>query len=282
MEKVLITGAGGGLGSVLSQYLKYRFDVISLDFSSLDVTNRSAVEEAVRQIQPQTIIHCAAIVNADQAQRDKSRTYAVNVKGTEYIAKACKRHHANCVFFSSDYVFNGTGSEPYEVDSLIDPINYYGVTKVLGEQIVRDFVPQHYIIRISWLFGPHGNTFLHKILARVQEESVTVVDDQIGSPTYTLHLSKAIDELIQTNAWGTYHITNEGFCSWADYAQEILRLTGSSAQVIRTDSSRYFTLAKRPLNSRLSKDKAYAAGVGRLPSWQDALAEYFHRSSQTG
>ncbi len=277
MNKILITGAGGGLGAVLTKFLIERYKVIATDSSSLDVTDYITVDQIIGQVKPDLVIHCAAIVNADQAQGNKLRTYQVNVAGTEAVAQACKKYGSEMMFFSSDYVFNGETNRPYEVTDLVDPINYYGITKIIGEQIVRDLVPHNYIVRVSWLFGPAGNTFLQKMLKKAGEEFVQVVDDQIGSPTYTPHLSKALEALFLSQKWGTYQITNEGFCSWADYAEEIFRLAGSHTKVIRVDSSIYQTLAKRPLNSCLSKEKIYAAGIGPLPHWKDALRECFEK-----
>ena len=273
MKKILITGAGGGLGSVLANTLEKQYHVVATEADTLDVTLWETVDKITGEIAPDMIIHCAAIVNADQAQRDKMQTWRVNVEGTENIAKACKKLNAEMVFFSSDYVFNGELDRPYDEDDLVDPIQYYGITKVVGEQIVRDFVPNHYIVRISWLFGPSGYTFLQKMLSKVNEPTIKVVNDQTGSPTYTPHLSRAIEQLIQTGQYGTYHLSSEGYCSWADYASEIMRLTDSSAKVIGVNSNEYVTLAKRPRNSRLSKEKIYRLGVLRMPTWQDALKE---------
>lgn len=274
MDKILITGANGGLGAVLRLALTGRFEVVATDSSNMDVTDWDVVNHVIGKVRPKMVIHCAAIVNADQAQRDKARSYAVNVRGTENIVQACNLYGAALIFFSSDYVFNGLLDRPYCENDLIDPINYYGVTKIIGEQIVRDLVLRHYIVRVSWLFGPAGNTFFQKICSKASEPTLHVVSDQIGSPTYTPHLTKALIELIQTELWGTYHITSEGFCSWADYAKEILHLIGSSAQVIPVSSDDYVTLAKRPLNSRLSKEKAYSVGICPLPHWKEALCEF--------
>lgn len=277
VNKILITGSNGGLGAVLKTFLAERYIVIATDSTSMDVTDSAAVDRVIGAEKPDLVIHCAAIVNADQAEGNKPRTYSVNVLGTEAVAQACKKYGAKMMLFSSDYVFNGNQDHPYEVTDLVDPINYYGVTKVVGEQIVRDLVEHYYIVRVSWLFGPAGNTFFQKMLKRAGEESVQVVDDQVGSPTYTPHLAKAVEALYCSEKYGTYQITNDGFCSWADYAEEIFRLAGSNTKVIRVDSNTYRTLAKRPLYSCLSKEKACSIGIGPLPHWKDALRECFEQ-----
>ena len=277
MNKILITGSNGGLGTVLKKFLSTQYAVVATDSTSMDVTDYEAVDRVIGAERPDLVLHCAAIVNADQAESNKLRTYSVNVLGTESVARACKKYNAAMLFFSSDYVFDGCQNHPYEVTDLVDPINYYGVTKVVGEQIVRDFVENSYIVRVSWLFGPAGNTFLQKMLKRAGEKNVQVVDDQIGSPTYTPHLAKAVEALFRSGKYGTYQITNEGVCSWADYAEEIFRLAGSSTKVIRVDSNTYQTLAKRPLYSCLSKEKFYSTGIGPLPHWKDALRECFEQ-----
>lgn len=279
MKKILITGVDGGLGAVITKLLSDDYEIIETNRKSMDVSDEIAVNKVVSKVKPDIIIHCAAIVNADQAQADKSKTYQVNVKGTENIAKACEFSDAELVFFSSDYVFNGEGDSPYDEDSLIDPINYYGVTKVIGEQIVRDIVSKHYILRVSWLFGPAGNNFLQKILNKKNEDEIFVVDDQIGSPTYTVHLSNVVKELLYKNQYGTYNVSNEGFCSWAEYAREILFLSDSKTKVIPVNSDSYKTLAKRPMNSRLSKEKLYSIGIEKLPTWKEALKEYFNNNA---
>lgn len=279
MKKILITGVDGGLGAVITKLLSDDYEIIETNRKSMDVSDEIAVNKVVSKVKPDIIIHCAAIVNADQAQADKQKTYQVNVKGTENIAKACEFSDAELVFFSSDYIFNGEGDSPYDEDSLIDPINYYGVTKVIGEQIVRDIVSKHYILRVSWLFGPAGNNFLQKILNKKNESEIFVVDDQIGSPTYTVHLSNIVKELLYKNQYGTYNVSNEGCCSWAEYAREILFLSDSKTKVIPVNSDIYKTLAKRPMNSRLSKEKLYSIGIKKLPTWKEALKEYFDNNS---
>jgi len=274
LKKVLITGSNGGLGTVLKQSLSDKYDIISTCSSTMDVSDFEIVNRIMKDIKPNIVIHCAAIVNADQAESNKARTYNVNVKGTENIAKACNRYGAILIFFSSDYVFNGECEQEYDETSIVTPINYYGVTKIIGEQIVKDLVPKYYILRVSWLFGPYGTNFLQKILAKKDEKEIYVVNDQFGTPTYTVHLAKTISELLLKEEWGIYNITNEEFCSWADYAEEILRLAKSNTKVKRVNSETYKTVAKRPKNSRLSKEKIYSIGIEKLPTWKEALKEF--------
>lgn len=277
MNKILITGSDGGLGVVLREYLSQRYNVVATNSISMDVTDKIAVERVINAERPDLVIHCAAIVNADQAEENKERTYNVNVRGTENVAQACKKYNAEMIFFSSDYVFAGNKDKPYEVTDTVDPIQYYGVTKVVGEAVVKNLLEHHYIIRVAWLFGPAGNTFFQKMMRRAGEESVHVVDDQIGSPTYTPHLAKAVEQLFNSRKYGTYQITSDGFCSWADYAEEIFRLAGSKTKVIRVDSNTYKTMAKRPMYSCLSKDSAINIGIGPLPHWKEALRECFEQ-----
>lgn len=273
MDKILITGANGNLGSTICSKLSGNYKVIPTDVDSLDIRDKEQVDKVFSNVCPDFVIHCAAIVNADFVEQNKQLAYDVNVTGTKNLSIACGIHKSKLLFFSSDYVFDGQENEPYGVDSLVNPINYYGVTKILGEQIVRDFVDQHFIFRISWLFGSKGYSFFRKMADKRFEDKVTVVNDQIGSPTYAPHLANAINDFLSITEWGTYHITNEGFCSWYEYAKEIFSGIGSKTQVVPVTSSEYSSLAKRPLNSKLDKTKSYEMGMKPLPSWKEALSE---------
>ena len=279
MDRILITGADGGLGKVLKKELAKRYEVIAVNRAVMNITDQVAVDSVIREAKPTSVFHCAAFSDVDLAQKEKHQAYAANVRGTENVARACRRYGAALIFISSDYVFDGYLDRPYSEDDLVEPINYYGVTKVLGEQIVRDLLERYYIVRCSWLFGPAGHTFLQKIIQKASDSEIRVVGDQIGSPTYTPDLAKALSELAAIEQWGTYHVTNEGYCSWAEYAQEIIRLVGSGTIVTAVSSSEYQTPAQRPLNSRLSKEKLYSRGIHPLPHWKDALGDYFQHGS---
>ena len=277
MTNAIITGAAGGLGLALQRageaQSDLEYNIIPTDKSTLDVTNPEMVEAVFKHYKPSIVFHCAAI-NTDYAENNKDLAYSVNVLGTKLIATACAKYGATCVFFSSDYVFDGQLDRPYNENDLLYPVNYYGVTKLLAEELVQTIVPHHYIVRISWLFGPYGNTFLQKMVTKSKDPFVKVVDDQVGSPSYTLHLASAILNLVRTNQYGVYHITNDGFCSWADYAEEIFKRIGSNTRVIRVSSNEFETVARRPKNSRLDKTKFKNACSYALPNWRDALDEY--------
>ena len=275
--RVLITGGSGGLAVALVRELKKEHEVLALPHSELDVTSKLSIDKVFEQSQIDLVLHCAAIVNADYAENHKELAYHVNVEGTQNIAEACRKNHSKLVFFSSDYVFSGDKEAAYDEDDLVYPVNYYGITKILGEEIVRNILDTHYIVRIQWLFGETGNTFFHKILDRKNEAFLNVVNDQRGCPTYTMDLAKAVGQLIQHNHYGIYHLSGEGTCTWAEYAREIIALSQGHGEIVEVSSNQYATSAKRPKNSVLSKEKAYSCGIDRLPDWRDALSRcYFN------
>lgn len=269
--RVLITGGSGGLAVALGRELEKEHEVLALPHSELDVTSQLSIDNWFAQNHIDLVCHCAAIVNADYVENHKELAYHVNVEGTRNIALACRKNHAKLVFFSSDYVFSGDKDEPYDEADMVYPLNYYGVTKILGEQIVRSILDTHYIVRIQWLFGETGNTFFHKILDRKNESFLNVVNDQRGCPTYTMDLAKAVGQLIQLNHYGIYYLSSEGSCTWAEYAREILALSKGHGEINEVSSDQYSTAAKRPKNSVLSKKKSYSCGIDKLPDWRDAL-----------
>ena len=223
------------------------------------------------------VVHCAAYTAVDRAEDEKEICYNVNVKGTEYIARACKEIDAKMVYISTDYVFEGTGDKAYEVQDNTAPDNTYGITKYQGEEAVRKILSKYFIIRISWVFGINGNNFINTMMKLGESRSeLNVVADQIGSPTYTYDTAPLICDMIATEKYGIYHATNEGYCSWADLAEYIFSVTGQKVLVHHIKSEEYPTKASRPKNSRLSKASLDNAGFKRLPDWQDAVKRYIN------
>lgn len=278
--KVLVTGAKGQLGYDCVRELKERGfnDVLPVDIDDLDITDEKAVSDFILKTKPDVVMHNAAYTAVDKAEIDQETAFKINVLGTKYIAEAANTIGAKLVYISTDYVFPGNGDKYYEVDDQTSPKSYYGRTKLLGEKEARKCV-KHFIVRTSWVFGSNGNNFVKTMLKLSENNNeLTIVDDQIGSPTYTFDLSKLLCDLIVTDKYGTYHATNEGICSWADFAKEIFALTNKNVIVRRISTNEYLEKkpcqAVRPLNSRLSKKSLDANGFNRLPSWQDALKRY--------
>ncbi len=253
--KVLVTGARGQLGYDVVQRLKeLNIEHIGVDKEEFDLTNEKETKEFIRSYRPDVIVHCAAYTAVDKAEDEKEICHAVNVLGTRYVAEACKEIDAKMVYISTDYVFDGEKNEPYEVDDKPNPINYYGLTKYLGEREVQNILKKYFIVRISWVFGKNGNNFVKTMLRLGQErKEVRVVCDQVGSPTHTYDLAKLLCEMIQTDKYGIYHATNEGYCSWYEFACEIFKAAGMDVKVIPIKSDEYPTKAKRPKNSKPSK-----------------------------
>ena len=239
----LITGVSGQLGYDVKRNLLERGvsenDIASPRTTEMDITDRQAVENCVKNFRPDVIIHCAAYTNVDGAESDPEVCQKVNVEGTKHLVEAAKQVNAKLIYISTDYVFNGESSEPYEVESQADPQSVYGATKYEGELAVQSYF-KHFIVRISWVFGINGHNFV-KTMIKVSKgrEVVSVVDDQIGSPTYTVDLAKFLIDLSKSDKYGTYHATNEGFCSWADFTEEIYRLAGITTKVNHVSTDEY-------------------------------------------
>ncbi len=274
--KVLVTGFAGQLGYDVAAELALRgISCIAADKADFDLTNADSVNGFVGACRPDVIIHCAAYTAVDKAEEDSAVCYKVNIDGTKNLCKAAAELQAKFVYISTDYVFDGENSEPYEVDDVTGPQTVYGITKLGGENKVRHLCPKHFIIRTAWVFGANGNNFVKTMLRLGKErESLNVVCDQLGSPTYTKDLARLICDMIQTDKYGTYHATNEGFCSWADFAYEIMKQAGLNARIVPISSAEYPAKAKRPMNSRLSKQKLIDCGFTPLPDWQDALGRF--------
>lgn len=276
--KVLVTGADGQLGHDLVIELEKRgHTAIPTDRNEMDITDAEAVERVITDAAPDAVIHCAAYTAVDKAEEDVEVCRNINAQGTRNIAASCDRLGCKMMYISTDYVFDGEGTRPWEPDDEVTtPLNVYGETKYEGEQAVRELVEKFFIVRIAWVFGVNGNNFV-KTMLRLgkQNGAVEVVDDQIGSPTYTPDLSVLLCDMIESDRYGTYHATNEGLCSWYEFACEIFRAAGmNDVKVTPVSSGEFPVKAKRPHNSRLNKDKLTANGFNRLPAWQDAVARY--------
>lgn len=274
--KFLITGVNGQLGHDLKQELLKRgyTDICSPSSSEMDITNEDNVKRIVLEYQPDVIFHCAAYTAVDKAEEEKEACYDINVNGTSYLVKYASEVGAKIIYISTDYVFDGTKDGIYEVGDVTKPINYYGKTKWLGEEKVRSY-SNHLIVRISWVFGIHGNNFVKTMLRLAEtKDELGVVSDQIGSPTYTVDLSKLLVDMAFSDKTGTYHATNEEYCSWYDFAKYIFEVNHIDMNVHPILTKDYKTKAKRPLNSRLSKDCLDDAQFDRLPNWKDAVERY--------
>ena len=274
--RVLVTGYNGQLGYDVVKELRSRsIECRGVDRSDFDITNREQTVDYICGYSPDAVVHCAAYTAVDKAEDDEENCRRVNTDGTENIAVACERLNAKMLYVSTDYVYGGAGDKPFEPGDATDPKNVYGRTKLDGETAMRKHVSKYFVVRTSWVFGINGNNFVKTMLRLGAERyELNVVDDQIGSPTYTPDLARLICDLIETDRYGIYHGTNEGFCSWAEFAAEIMRLGGRKAHVNPVESSQYPVRAERPHNSRLSKKCLDNAGIKRLPEWQDALKRF--------
>ena len=274
--KVLVTGIQGQLGYDVGKVLDTRkIEYYAPTLKELDITDRSAVLKILKDYQPDAVIHCAAYTAVDKAEDEPEKCWTVNVDGTRNLAEGCKEIDAKLLYVSTDYVFEGIGDQFYEVDDPVNPQNVYGASKLAGELVVKAFLNKYFIVRVSWVFGKNGNNFVKTMLwlAETRKE-INVVCDQIGSPTYTADLAPLLCDMVETEKYGVYHATNEGTCSWAEFAAEILRLAGKNVAVHPISTSAYPTRAVRPLNSRLSKYKLKHMGFPCLPPWQNTMGQY--------
>jgi dTDP-4-dehydrorhamnose reductase len=297
--KVLVTGVAGQLGhDVVNELHKRGIEAVGSDIAPayagvadgsfaceapyvrMDITDEAYVRETFESVSPDALIHCAAWTAVDRAEDEdvRDKVYAINVLGTRYLAEAAQRTGAKMMYISTDYVFDGQGTEAWEPDDKrYAPINYYGETKLGGEQAVSSVLTRFFIVRIAWVFGLNGKNFIKTMLnVGRTHDTVRVVNDQIGTPTYTYDLARLLVDMIQTEKYGYYHATNEGgFISWYDFTKEIYRQAGLSTNVIPVTTEEYgLSKARRPRNSRLSKEKLLKCGFEPLPDWKDALSRY--------
>lgn len=297
--KVLVTGVGGQLGhDVMNELHKRGHEAIGSDIAptysglqdgtavatapyiSMDITDSDATLFAIQQVKPDAVIHCAAWTAVDLAEEEENipKVRAINAHGTRNIAEACRNCDSKMVYISTDYVFDGQGNTPWQPDCKdYKPLNVYGQAKLEGEQIVSALLEKYFIVRIAWVFGRNGNNFVKTMLNIGKKyDTLRVVNDQIGTPTYTLDLSRLLVDMIETNKYGYYHATNEGgYISWYDFAKEIFRQAGYDTKATPVTTAEYgLSKAARPFNSRLDKSKLVENGFTPLPHWQDALTRY--------
>ncbi|MBN1546104.1 MAG: dTDP-4-dehydrorhamnose reductase [Syntrophaceae bacterium] len=274
--RTLVTGAAGQLGAdVLKCLQKAPMEVIGVDLKEVDITDENATHKFLNNCKPDVMVHCAAYTKVDQAEEEAALCESINIEGTRNIATACRDLDSVLCYLSTDYVFDGKSDMPYETQDPPNPISVYGRSKYEGEKLVAALVPKHYILRTSWVFGANGHNFVNTMLRLGKENTkIRVVADQVGSPTYTVDLAGLIRDLIQTGKYGIFHGTNSGFCTWADFAEEIFRQMNWSVTVDRIPTSAYPLKATRPMNSRLSQQCLIDAGLSPLPAWQDGLTRF--------
>lgn len=274
--KVLVTGVKGQLGyDVAGELAKRGTEVVGVDVDEMDITDEAAVQRVILGAAPDAVIHCAAYTAVDAAEDNEEMCRRVNADGTRYIANVCKELDIKMLYISTDYVFDGQGTRPWEPDDERNPLSVYGQTKYEGELAVQNALDKYFIVRITWTFGVNGKNFV-KTMLRLAEKgsSIRVVNDQYGSPTATADLAVLLSDMIETEKYGIYHATNEGICTWYEFTCEIFRQAGIDIEVVPVTTEEYNAKAKRPANSRMSKDKLDANGFRRLPPWQDALTRY--------
>ena len=276
--RALVTGVKGQLGhDVMNELAKRGYEGAGVDVEEMDITDAAAVDRVIKESKVDSVVHCAAWTAVDAAEDNVEICRKVNALGTENIAKVCKELDIPMIYFSTDYVFDGQGTRPWEPDDpVVEPLNVYGLTKFEGEQAVEKYLDKYYIVRIAWVFGVNGKNFIKTMLNLGKtHDTLTVVNDQVGTPTYTYDLSRLVVDMLEKEEYGKYHVTNEGgYISWYDFAKEIFRQAGMDVTVNPVSSDAYPAKAKRPANSRLEKKKLDEHGFDRLPTWQDALTRY--------
>lgn len=295
--KIFVTGVNGQLGYAAALELLQRGHQVilsgskpvytgkpgplnQLPYEVLDITNEEKVEEVLTWVHPEVLLHCAAWTAVDAAEEpeNQEKVWAVNARATEYLAKTCAQIGAKMVYISTDYVFDGQGTVPWQPDDQnYHPLNVYGASKLAGEQAVRANLDRFYIVRIAWVFGPNGNNFVKTMLKlRKTHSQLRVVCDQVGTPTYTPDVARVLAELLESENYGYYHVTNSGgYISWYDFACEIFRQAGYGVSVLPVTTAEYgISKAQRPFNSRLDTSKLSACGIEPMPTWQDALSRY--------
>ena len=276
--RILVTGVKGQLGhDVVNEMKKRGLDPVGVNLEEMDITDKEACVKVITEAKVDAVIHCAAYTAVDAAEDNVELCRKVNSQGTRNIAEVCRDLDIKMMYISTDYVFDGQGTRPWEPDDARNPLNVYGQTKYEGELAVEELVKKFFTVRIAWVFGVNGKNFI-KTMLRIGKErgAASVVDDQIGSPTYTYDLARLLVDMIQTEKYGRYHATNEGLCSWYEFACEIFRQAGmDQVKVTPVHTSEYpASKAKRPMNSRMSKEKLTENGFERLPEWKNAVGRY--------
>lgn len=282
--KFFITGVNGQLGYDVKRELLERgyTDILAPTREELDIQDEDDVKKMIREYRPSVIFHCAAYTAVDKAEEEREKCYQVNVLGTKYLTEAAKEIGAKMIYISTDYVFDGTKDGLYQVEDKTAPINYYGQTKYLGETFVSKY-DNHIIVRISWVFGIHGKNFIRTMLNLADtHQELNVVCDQIGSPTYTKDVAGLLVKMFLGNVKGLYQVTNEGYCSWYEFAEFIFKESRKKVKVHPILTKDYKTLAPRPLNSKMSKESLDDIEMKRLPEWQDAVKRYLRELKKEG
>lgn len=274
--KVLVTGVKGQLGyDVVNELKKRGYMAVGVDIEEMDITDADAVEKVISDVLPEAVIHCAAYTAVDAAEDNAELCCRINGEGTKNIALVCKKLDIKMIYISTDYVFDGKGEHMWQPDDVRQPLNVYGQSKLEGELAVQKYLEKYFIVRISWVFGINGKNFIKTMLKLGKERGkVSVVNDQIGSPTYTFDLAILLVDMVETDKYGVYHATNEGLCSWYEFACEIFKQANMAVEVTPVNSQAFPVKAERPRNSRMSKEKIVQKGFKRLPTWQDALQRY--------
>jgi dTDP-4-dehydrorhamnose reductase len=279
--KLFIVGADGQLGSDMVRLLAPVAAVTALTFHDLDIMDRTSLKQAVASVHPDVVINCAAYTAVDRAETEPDVAYRVNVLGARNVAQAAQRVGARVVYFSTDYVFDGTATEPYDEDAPTGPLSVYGRTKLLGEQATRESNPDHLILRLAWLYGSTGHNFVRTVLRLAREkDQLRIVDDQVGCPTFTEDVVHQLWALLQDGASGTYHCVNTGAASWYEFASQIVHLSGSAVQVIPITAAEYPTAARRPAFSALSDRHLELEHLKIMRPWQDALQDCMVRHKE--
>ena len=279
MNNILVTGSTGQLGSdVVKELLKRGYSTLSPNRSEFNLCSEDSIRNYILNSNCEAIVHCAAYTQVDKAEDEKDLCIKINATATKHIAKCAKILDIPMIYISTDYVFDGTKDGKYTENDETNPINIYGESKLAGEKYVQEILDKYYIVRTSWVFNINGKNFIETMLRLSKANNqLSIVNDQIGSPTYTKDLSRLLVDMIETNKYGLYHATNEGYCSWYEFADTIFKLANIYIDIKAINSNEYASRAKRPLNSKLSKDKLIEFGFKPLPHWEDALKDYLIR-----
>ena len=279
MNNILVTGSTGQLGSdVVKELLKRGYSTLSPNRSELNLCSEDNIRNYILNSNCEAIVHCAAYTQVDKAEDEKDLCIKINATATKHIAKCAKILDIPMIYISTDYVFDGTKDGEYTENDETNPINIYGESKLAGEKYVQEILDKYYIVRTSWVFNINGKNFIETMLRLSKANNqLSIVNDQIGSPTYTRDLSRLLVDMLETSKYGLYHATNEGYCSWYEFANTIFKLANINIDIKAINSNEYASRAKRPLNSKLSKDKLIEYGFKPLPHWEDALKDYLIR-----
>ena len=279
MNNILVTGSTGQLGSdVVKELLKRGHSTLSPNRSEFNLCSEDSIRNYILNSNCEAIVHCAAYTQVDKAEDEKDLCIKINATATKHIVKCAKILDIPMIYISTDYVFDGTKDGEYTENDETNPINIYGESKLAGEKYVQEILDKYYIVRTSWVFNINGKNFIETMLRLSKTNNqLSIVNDQIGSPTYTKDLSRLLVDMLETSKYGLYHATNEGYCSWYEFADTIFKLANINIDIKAINSNEYASRAKRPLNSKLSKDKLIEYGFKPLPHWEDALKDYLIR-----